>query len=117
MATIYLGGNFVSYEDPRFSHLSAEAREAAYFRQFEAGNLRELRLAPALTIVAGASLALLVLAIFLGDDFSGSKSVAGYREAARIQSLEAESLPQGVAQAGESRLVSNWAKLPMPEKP
>ena len=35
MFTIYLGNEFVSPRDARFSHLSAQAREAAYFEQFK----------------------------------------------------------------------------------
>ena len=41
MITIYLGDEFVSPRDARFSHLSNEAREAAYFEQFKPETLRE----------------------------------------------------------------------------
>ena len=105
MATIYLGGNFVSYEDPHFSHLSAQAREAAYFEQFEPENLREIRVVPMLTMLAAASIGLLVLASFLGEDVTGSRLSAGSREAAPAQSLQQPRLPLRVGEAGEIRLV------------
>lgn len=53
MFTIYLGDEFVSPHDARFSHLPAQAREAAYFEQFKPENLREIRVVPMLTILAG----------------------------------------------------------------
>jgi hypothetical protein len=114
MATIYLGGNFVSYEDPRFSHLSAQAREAAYFEQFEPENLREIRVVPMLTMLAAVSIGLLVLASFLGGDVTGSASSL---EAARAQSLRQPNLPQRVGEAGEIRLVSKRIEPPTIREP
>ena len=66
MTTIYLGGDLVSYEDPRSSHLSKQAREAAYFEQFKPENLREIRDIPMLTILA----AMLIGFLALGAPFS-----------------------------------------------
>ena len=62
MFTVYLGDEFVSPHDARFSHLSAQAREAAYFEQFK--NLREIRLLPMLTILAGVSMGFVALCAF-----------------------------------------------------
>jgi hypothetical protein len=64
MFTVYLGDEFVSPRDARFSHLSAQAREAAYFEQFKPENLREIRLLPMLTILAGVSMGFVVLCAF-----------------------------------------------------
>ncbi|MGO9430902.1 hypothetical protein [Rhodoblastus sp.] len=64
MFTIYLGYEFVSPRDARFSHLSPQAREAAYFEQFKPENLREIRLLPMLTILAGVSMGFVVLCAF-----------------------------------------------------
>jgi hypothetical protein len=65
MFTIYLGDKFVSPRDSRFSHLSAQAREAAYFEQFKPENLREIRVVPTLTILAGISMGFVALRGFV----------------------------------------------------
>ena len=56
MFTMYLGDEFVSPRDARFSHLSAQARESAYFEQFKPENMREIRVVPTLTLIAGVLL-------------------------------------------------------------
>jgi|HubBroStandDraft_5_1064220.scaffolds.fasta_scaffold167854_2 hypothetical protein len=61
MTTIYLGDSLVSYDGPRFSHLSKEAREVAYFEQFRPENLREIRAAPMVTVVGAALIGFLAL--------------------------------------------------------
>jgi hypothetical protein len=65
MFTIYLGDEFASPRDARFSHLSAQAREAAYFEQFKPENLREIRVASMLTILAGISMGFVALRGFV----------------------------------------------------
>jgi hypothetical protein len=65
MFTIYLGDEFVSPRDSRFSHLSAQAREAAYFEQFKPENLREIRVVPTLTILAGITMGFVALRGFV----------------------------------------------------
>jgi hypothetical protein len=106
MTTIYLGGSFVSYEDPRSSHLSDQVRETAYFEQLEPENLREIRAVPLLAMFAAVSIGLLALASFLGDDLSGSRLEAGSRQVGRAQSFRQGSLSQRVGETGEIRLVS-----------
>ena len=65
MFTIYLGNEFVSPRDARFSHLSAQAREAAYFEQFKPENLREVRVVPTLTLFAGVLVTFIVIGGFV----------------------------------------------------
>jgi hypothetical protein len=89
MTTIYLGGSFVSYEHPRFSHLSKHAQEAAYFEQFKPENLREIRGVPMLTMLAAALIGFLMLGSFFGDDASQSRLDTSPRYAAHAQSSPA----------------------------
>jgi hypothetical protein len=65
MITIYFGDEFVSPRDARFSHLSNEAREAAYFEQFKPETLREIRFVPILTMLAGALIGFVALGSFI----------------------------------------------------
>jgi hypothetical protein len=65
MITIYLGDEFVSPRDARFSHLSNEAREAAYFEQFKPETLREIRFVPILTMLAGIIVGFVALRLFV----------------------------------------------------
>jgi hypothetical protein len=65
MFTIYLGDEFVSPRDPHFSHLSARAREAAYFEQFKQENLREIRVVPMLTLAAGVLVGFVAFGSFI----------------------------------------------------
>jgi hypothetical protein len=112
MTTIYLGGGYVSYEDPRSSHLSKQAREAVYFEQFKPENLREIRAVPMLAMIAAVSIGLLALGSFLGDGVSESRLGAASREAGRAQIFRQPSLPQRVDKAGEIRLVSKRMERP-----
>ena len=72
MTTIYLGDGLVSYEDPRFSHLSKQAREATYFEQFRPENLGEIRTVPTLTIVGAALIGFLAFGSLFSDDAAQS---------------------------------------------
>jgi hypothetical protein len=65
MFTIYLGDEFVSPRDERFSHLTVQAREVAYFAQFKQENLREIRVAPMLTLAAGVLAGFVALGSFI----------------------------------------------------
>jgi hypothetical protein len=112
MTTIYLGGNFVSYDDPRSSHLSKQAREAVYFEQFKPENLREIRVVPTLALIAGVSIGILALGSFLGDDVTESTLDAGSREAGGAESFPRPSPPQRVGEAGEIRLDSKRIERP-----
>jgi hypothetical protein len=107
MTTIYLGGSFVSYEDPRQSHLSKQAREAAYFEQFKPENLREIRDIPMLTILAAVLIGLLALGSFFSYDGSEPRLNASSREAACPQSSWQPSLQQRFRETSEIRPPSN----------
>jgi len=63
MTTIYLGDDLVSPAtgDARFSRLSKQAQEAAYFEQFRPENLRETRFVPMLTMLAGVLIGFVAL--------------------------------------------------------
>jgi hypothetical protein len=65
MIAIYLSEEFISPRDPRFSHLSKQAREAAYFEQFKEENLFEIRFVPMLTILAGVLIGFVALGLFI----------------------------------------------------
>ncbi len=65
MFTIYLGDEFGSPRDARFSHLPAHAREAVYFEQFKPENLREIRVVPMVTILAGITIGFVALRLFV----------------------------------------------------
>ena len=65
MITIYLGKALVSRRDARFSHLSKQAQEAAYFEQFKPENLFEIRFVPMLTILAGVLIGFVALGLFI----------------------------------------------------
>ncbi len=65
MITLYLGEVFVSPRDARFSHLSSEAREAAYFEQFKPETLREIRFVPTLAMLAGIIIGFVALGLFV----------------------------------------------------
>jgi hypothetical protein len=103
MTTIYLGGSFISYQDPRYSHLSNQAREAAYFEQFKPENLCEIRAVPVLTILATVLIAFLALGSFLSDDAIESGPDAGPRAAADLQSSQQPSVAQRFREAREIR--------------
>jgi hypothetical protein len=82
MTTIYLGGALISYENPRFSYLSKQAREAAYYEQFKPENLREIRSGPMLTILAAALIGFVSLGTFFSYDATLPRPSATPREAA-----------------------------------
>jgi hypothetical protein len=107
MTTIYLGGSYVSYDDPRHSHLSKQAREAAYFEQFKPENLREIRAIPMLTILTAVLIGYLALGLFFSDDLSEPRLNASSREAAYPQSPWQPSLQQRFREASEIRPPSN----------
>ena len=107
MTTIYLGGNLVSYEDPRSAHLSKQAREAAYFEQFKPENLREIRAVPMLTMLATVLIGFLALGAFFSYDGSEPRLNASSREAAYPQSSWQPSLQQRFREASEIRPPSN----------
>lgn len=65
MITIYLGQPLVSPRDARFSHLSKQAQEAAYFEQFKPENLFEIRFVPMLTILAGVLIGFVARGLFI----------------------------------------------------
>jgi hypothetical protein len=65
MFTVYLGDELISPRDARFSDLSAQAREAAYFEQFKPENLREIRFVPILTMLAGVLIGFVALGLFI----------------------------------------------------
>jgi hypothetical protein len=111
MTTIYLGGSFISYEDPRYSHLSKQAREAAYFEQFKPENLREIRAVPMLTILAAVLIGSLALGSFFSDDVSESRLNASSRQAAYPQSRWQPGLAQGFREASEIGALRNSPRL------
>jgi hypothetical protein len=101
MTTIYLGGDLVSYEDPRYSHLSNQAREAAYFAQFKPENLREIRTIPMLAILAAVLIGFLALGSFSNNDATQSRLSATPREAAHPPLLRTPSLGQRFREESE----------------
>jgi hypothetical protein len=103
MTTIYLGGNLVSYEDPRSSHLSKQAREAAYFEQFKPENLREIRAVPMLTMLAAVLIGFLALGSFFSNDATQSGLGATPREAVHPPSPRQPSLAQRFREASDIR--------------
>jgi hypothetical protein len=111
MTTIYLGGSIISYQDPRYSHLSNQAREAAYFEQFKSENLYEIRAVPVLTVFATLLIAFLALGSFLSDDAIESRPDAGPRAATDLQSPQQPSLAQRFRDASEIRLPPKGTEL------
>ena len=111
MTTIYLGGDLVSHQDPRFSYLSKQAREAAYFEQFKPENLREIRAVPMLTMLAAALIGFLVLGSFFSNDATQSRLGATPREAAHPPPPKPPSLAQRFREASEIRLPSKRVEL------
>ena len=111
MTTIYLGGSLISYEDPRYSHLSRQAREAAYFDQFKPENLREIRAIPTLTILTAVLIGFLALGSFFSDDVSEARLDAGSHKAGHPQSLRQPSLAQRFGEASESVPLRNGRRL------
>jgi hypothetical protein len=67
MTTIYLGDDLVSPStgDARFSRLSKQAQETAYFEQFKPETLREIRFVPMLTMLAGVLIGFVALGSFI----------------------------------------------------
>jgi hypothetical protein len=112
MTTIYLGGSFISYDDPRYSHLSKQAREAAYFEQFKPDNLREIRDIPMLAILTAVLIGFLALGSFFSDDLSASGLDASSREAAYPQSPRQPSLTQRFREASVIRPTSKRNEPP-----
>jgi hypothetical protein len=112
MTTIYLGGSFVSYEEPGSSHFSAHAREAVPLDEFEAENPRDVRPGPMLMMLVAGLIGLLVLGLSLADDGSGPRRDAASRVAARTQLLRQSNLAQRIGEAGEIRLVSKLSEQP-----
>jgi hypothetical protein len=111
MTTIYLGGDLVSYEDPRSSHLSKQAREAAYFEQFKPENLREIRAVPMLTMLATVLIGFLALGAFFSNDATQSRLGATPREAAHSPSPQQPRLAQRFHEVSEIRPSSKRVEL------
>lgn len=102
MGTIFMGGNLISYEDPR-APMSRQAREAAYYEQFQPENLREILIAPTLAMLAAALIGTLMLASFLNDGVSEPRLEASAGRAAVAQSFRQSSPAERVGQGNEIR--------------
>jgi hypothetical protein len=111
MTTIYLGGNLVSYEDPRSSHLSKQVREAAYFEQFKPENLREIRAVPMLTMLAAVLIGFLALGSFFSNDATQSRLGTTPREAAHPPFPRRPGLTERFREASEIRPPSKRVEL------
>jgi hypothetical protein len=96
VATLYLGDDLISpcSGDVRFSRLSKQAQEAAYFEQFKPANLFEIRPIPMLSALAGVLIGFLTLGSFFSNDAAQSRPSASPREAAHPPSPR----PPGVGQ-------------------
>jgi hypothetical protein len=111
MTTIYLGGALVSYEGPSSSHLSKQAREAAYYDQFKPENLCEIRTGPMLTMLAAALIGFVALGSFFSNDATQWRPSATPREAAHPPSPPQPSLAQRFREASDIRAPSKRVEL------
>ena len=111
MTTIYLGGALVSYEGPSSSHLSTQAREAAYYEQFKSENLREIRTGPMLTMLAAVLIGFLALGSFFSSDATQWRPSATPRQVAHQPSPGQPGLAQRFREASEIRPPSKRVEL------